>query len=292
MTLSNKKPELMIPETLFKFCSVNENTFSNLLNNTAWFSPPSLFNDPFDCQIEYIPKEDNISIEELKVIATENNIEFTDSFNADVFLAGKNFFKKSLENFWDEISVLSLTDNITNTTMWSHYAESHKGICIEYKTDTFIHSDMMMLDKVEYEDNIVSKLKFSDLYMWILKNIDIKEIDAYGDLFENIYANTLTQDDIALIEKTKIHEIDFKEILRNFFYIKSGDWRYESEWRAIRDKSGLFGMEHDSIVSITFGYKTPSYFKTAIMKIFKSAKVVFFEMQRNGNVLIRNKYIP
>lgn len=289
MVLSKKNSELMIPETLFKYCSVNENTFSSLLGNTLWFSLPSSFNDPFDCQIEYMPEEDMTSIEELKVIAEVNNIELADSFNDNAFLAGKRRFKQLLESCRDKISVLSLTDNINNTTMWSHYADSHKGICIEYRADTFFHNDIIMVDKVKYEDNIVTQLKFSDLFIWFLKSIDIEKIDMHGVLLDKIHEGTLTQDDITLIEKTKIHEIDFKGILRTALYIKSDDWRYESEWRATRDKPGLFEIEHDSIVSITFGYKTPPYFKKSIKSIFKNSKAVFFEMQRKGNVLTRNK---
>jgi Protein of unknown function (DUF2971) len=48
-----------------------------------------------------------------------------------------------------------------NTLMWSHYADQHKGICIEFNSTEFIYNSGRILE-VEYSDNI-KKIPPSDM---------------------------------------------------------------------------------------------------------------------------------
>lgn len=54
-----------------------------------------------------------------------------------------------------ETSILSLSSNRDNALMWSHYADSHKGICLEFDT-RIPNSPFAMSQPVNY------KIKFDD----------------------------------------------------------------------------------------------------------------------------------
>ncbi len=83
---------------LFKFYSVNKNSISSLVNKFAWYSSPNDFNDPFDTAL--------IDNDYLRLI-----------------------------NFNNE-KILCLTESRDNFLMWSHYADCHRGFCVEFEDYT------------------------------------------------------------------------------------------------------------------------------------------------------------
>lgn len=42
----------IIPRKLYKYYSVNDNLYKVIRNHACWFSKPSDFNDPFDCNLD------------------------------------------------------------------------------------------------------------------------------------------------------------------------------------------------------------------------------------------------
>lgn len=89
----------------YKFISCSEYLFRTLINGEIRLAPPSSFNDPFDCPIELLPGNnealEKIYKECLKVTC----------------------FTRPIKDGNREEDVL----------FWSHYADSHKGVCIKYK---------------------------------------------------------------------------------------------------------------------------------------------------------------
>jgi tetratricopeptide (TPR) repeat protein len=104
---SNDEEKKIEKKRLFRFKEVNTNTLKELINNQLYTSfPKDDFNDPFDCNYEYLDKA-----------------EF------------HNQFKKV------RISYSSMSDDknpepYKNKLMWSYYAKGHQGICIEYELQT------------------------------------------------------------------------------------------------------------------------------------------------------------
>lgn len=84
--------------TLYRFRPFNQHTITELLTEKLHFSHPNTWNDPFE--------------DDSDVIYLNRYACFTENTND-----GEK-------------------DALQNILMWSHYADSHKGICIEYEHDT------------------------------------------------------------------------------------------------------------------------------------------------------------
>ncbi|WP_394182678.1 DUF2971 domain-containing protein [Marinomonas posidonica] len=144
----------MRPDSLYKYCPIysdnfeNERSIENLINSHAVFSNRHNFNDLFDSKIDFIRP----TRAKLKKLASEMNAKMRSDFKRD-FL-GEDWEEKYLaveqeiSRVFDRYLYYCLTDKPDSNLMWSHYANSHKGFCIEWSSE-FINAD-----KVRYESEI------------------------------------------------------------------------------------------------------------------------------------------
>ena len=79
----------------------------HLQNHKMSLSSPSTFNDPFDC-----------------------HMAFPGTPRQDLFTRSRNI----VDTIW---RVGCLTESPCNRLMWSHYANNHRGLCIEYDFSAF-----------------------------------------------------------------------------------------------------------------------------------------------------------
>lgn len=114
---------------------------------------------------------------------------------------GELYYKENLINviqniLYEEIGkkgVLSLSEKWNCPLMWSHYADEHRGLCIEY--DMTDH-DCRNIKAVDYKHP--RSIKVSDIIAWKKHSIEAEN-----------------------------------NILNTFFYSKARQWHYEKEWRDI-----------------------------------------------------------
>lgn len=97
-----------------------------------WFSSPANFNDPFDCKTyPRIPSEDELAL----YLATnaENASEKDYKMIRDgIRIAGKKLAKQAIDDIMNRSGVKCFTPNNDTILMWSHYTNSHKGICLGF----------------------------------------------------------------------------------------------------------------------------------------------------------------
>jgi hypothetical protein len=125
-----------IPQYLFKYRTL-ESLEKILQNNSLWFSNPQDFNDPFDCQIVV---EGNHSEKELKelikrtVHAPITDLEVAQLAKEVATIPGKceEILNTSITNFMARNGVCCFAGNESNLLMWSHYSNSHKGVCLKF----------------------------------------------------------------------------------------------------------------------------------------------------------------
>lgn len=132
-----------VPKKIYRYHSISTRTFIGLDKESVWFSHPSKFNDPYDSSAVFFKDlmragwEDEMKkvnttpfeIKQLKKLIKEK--EYT--MNADFVEKGR-----------DSIRVCCFTENKDSVLMWSHYADQHKGICVEYDFTSLPANDLRL----------------------------------------------------------------------------------------------------------------------------------------------------
>lgn len=240
------------PKTLYKYKPINEYTFASLINNTIYFPVAENLNDPFDSQLMYSVDDENIEdiigslYEDHRVPEGVNKNELE-----RIFDVAKAALHNSLSEAHQKIGILSLTTKHDNTVMWTHYADSHKGICIEYDCDILKKHSEIIIRHMDYVDNLPSILK----------------------LFVG-----------------KAPKISIDDIAKAIFFYKHTTWTYESEWRILNSNPGNNYYSDSFIKSITFGCNTNPSIRDAICRLFKEKDVSLFEMKKINNKLDREPF--
>ena len=144
---AQKKP----PPRLYRYRKLDEATISTIVNSVIYFSKGDQFNDPFDCRLRYNHEgTDEEWRELLKRMLQRNFPEFSQEQVTNLvekkIREGAHRDLRFLDQIDDDAQrerinktgILCLTASPTNILMWSHYADSHKGCCLEFSTGTRI----------------------------------------------------------------------------------------------------------------------------------------------------------
>lgn len=145
-----------------------------------------------------------------------------------------------------------------NTLMWSHYANSYAGFCVEYDF-TKMTSIIGFIKKVEY-----SKTR---------PTISLKDVGISG---------------LKVIEKedgTKSTEIIYKETnlekILEYISVKDICWKYEDEWRivnVVEEPYTPYFIEMSEIKSITFGINIDHLCKQLLWDVCQEKGISCYEL--------------
>lgn len=123
--------------TIYKYFRVNEFLFDTLISNELYFSSISQFNDPYDCYFTGISK---IPVEDFKVFLKNSNIsqdlhnKYLHALQSHPQELSKQLSKLFI-NQLNYIGICCFSKVKNNLLMWSHYAESHKGVVLGFDFD-------------------------------------------------------------------------------------------------------------------------------------------------------------
>lgn len=280
-----------IPPKLYKYVPADA-AKSILRSGALRFSSPILFNDPFDAQIEasFPFTDDNLEeylgrrvlglldknstppaklnppfVELFELFKSERAQEKTNNQILESYIASARL-ARSLSSSgtpqkeplaWKsrlrEFRVSAFSDRNESISMWSHYADHHRGVCIEFVTS---------------ESNIVGQAK------QVLYEDDLPKflpVDQWGDFLLGL------------------GEPDFMGLLRQYLLRKSVEWKYEREWRVFFPNPGpdeLFidvKFRPEDLTGIFLGVRISELDRLAIESLcrgrFNSAKI--FLAKRN-----------
>jgi len=260
-----------LPAKLYKYCSFSANTLQVLSREEVYFANPASFNDPLDCKPTIDVNVDRLSLEKLflKMLADkigkeealrrlqkccDSSSEIGD-YKTDI-KAGEYYdlilastIQNELMREMSEVGVLSLAKHWHCPLMWSHYADQHHGICIEYNTANHMCTKMhIAIQAVGY--NKPRAIKASDLVEWKLRD----SIEA----------------------KNTIRDI--------FFFVKAKPWRYEQEWRALSNRVGL-ECSPFQISAVYFGLRSANAVQTTLVKLFADdyRRIKFYDVYAPDN---------
>lgn len=104
-----------------------------------YFPSRTQFNDPFDCLMPDMSHISDQDFHDLMVNrAKEEFLEMPESQRAqyaeEMHSLGRPEIERILQEYVDRLGVLSLSGKPDNATMWAHYANNHKGMCLEFDT--------------------------------------------------------------------------------------------------------------------------------------------------------------
>lgn len=136
-------------------------------------------------------------------------------------------------NFETLIGVLSLADKWNSVLMWSHYANEHRGLCLEFETADHKCVD---LQEVDYDSSRVIDL--SEIYRW----------------------KVTSKSDAAALIKQKV------------IFTKADMWKYEGEWRATATPPGAYSAPL-MLKAVYFGARCDSSIVTTIVKLFAGSEI-------------------
>lgn len=152
----------------------------------------------------------------------------------------------SLENLLSKnqnLGIFSLSKTFKDELLWAHYANKHKGFCIEYDLNLLLES---FNPEKAYSYSVIYKNKVPEISFFDLSKKD-------------------------------------DSILRKMSSIKSRRWEYEKEYRIITNNYGEQQYNFNALKSIYFGMRIDSIEKDSIFKTLKERDIKFYQMQRIEN---------
>jgi len=243
---------------LYKFRDFSENTDKIILNSEFYFASPKRFNDPFDCNLSY--RQDYTQEE---ILARYEYLTSRLSFTKDQFIKkyGLNLeeflnkYPKLNDKLVSQLGILSLSKSSKNITMWSHYANEHKGLAFELHVDEdydFFHGYGI----VEYKE------KYDLLSYTNLTNED------YTKLFLTKYTDWEYEEEIRVIDYNKNGIRKFnKKALKTIYFGYRAD---ETNIKKIIKLCQLNGFSHVK---------------------FKKAKLILGEFALDFDEIDKNEYL-
>ena len=201
------------PKSFFKYFGTQDHHFAGLEDGYLFLSPPSYFNDPFDCSLDLV--------------------DFSSRSN-------KNFNKKAVDRFKQrikDIGVCCFSRINDSILMWAHYANSHRGFCLEFNTDNANLTGVHPLDVIYTEkliklnfhnsaDDAISNMIFTKSLSWQYE----EELRCIGD-------GLVSQDD----RKKHFHASELKAV---YLGVKCDEATVEKIKAIIKSKYPLTKMYH------------------------------------------------
>lgn len=211
----------------FKFKPVNKYLIESLVRPSIYFPAPDKLNDPFDCSLD-IRKSFRYAAE----VSTGNRRKSLEAALASGVL---------LELFagqFQEIGVCSfsllLEGSFDEPLLWSHYADSHKGVCLLYRfPEAFLDDPKKIIgvDTVQYGINVLTD--------WLVNSV--------------IQPNE--GDDFVI------------GLVKAYLTAKNKPWEYEKEARIIRTTHGALDIPRGFLEQVCFGLRTPQADRDLVMKL-------------------------
>jgi Protein of unknown function (DUF2971) len=232
---------------LFKYRTVNEYTRQIICNGELYFARPDQFNDPFDCRLDILDGLDRealraeassasqgLAIDTARVIIQSGTHEPYDrlSVREAIKLRFVNAYEDELGKYCDlpnsissiraavgKIGIFSMSKLSDDILMFSHYANNHKGIVLEFEVE-------------EGQE-------------------PFQEVESVR------YATTMAP-------VTASNALDL-------ILIKSWQWTYEQEVRALKPVAGIHKFQPNTLKSIVFGAEMDPKDKVLVLNWIKDS---------------------
>ena len=160
---------ILLPKFLYKYRHPDKRTLNLLRNGEIYFSSISQLNDPFEGSIPYVIDIKNLTYNDVfrklypffkqrRPMIDNNRIS---QYIGDVYRNKENLTEYSVDHINEtnisidkSFGIFCLTTEKNNFLMWSHYSNSHKGICIGFNSGILYDAIGNYIGKVEYKKEL------------------------------------------------------------------------------------------------------------------------------------------
>lgn len=188
-----------IPQSVFKYYSINENSISAILNQYLFCSHPYHLNDSMDCSTLLW---DFSTLSEPLFLKFYEQYNLLELFDTDYEKDKKAGFAQTKELFFNFITnhagIISLTAQPLHTLMWAHYS-SESGFMVELDWETV--KDNLKKENPNLNNYVFFPVQYVD---------NLESINFFGANFGSA--------DVPFLYSVGI---------------KRKEWAYEDEWRLI-----------------------------------------------------------
>lgn len=225
-----------IPNTIYQYRSINKYLIDSLKTNTLFFSNPFDFNDPFECRpAQFVAKANDVKIYKKFLLNSEfqQNIDFAKNLKPDLHTAG--WLLQANHNMSKKIGVSCFTTKCDDVLMWSHYADSHKGICLIIDT----------LSDPEFIGNIrkVKYVKIREKFNYL------RTPDMIYDFFSKKYIKWKYEDEVRIFKLEKGPHSFKKELIKGVIFGCNTSVRQKNKIRKILIANGYTCEFYQAITS-------------------------------------------
>ncbi|MEG0259563.1 MAG: DUF2971 domain-containing protein, partial [Lysinibacillus sp.] len=182
---------------LYKYRMINEFSIDNLTDDTTYFRKATAFNDPYDSALTTVNESGyehdhkmpfikmmaeifDVSVDQIEPIMNglsyketlelllynysdfknkpELVLSLVEKFLKETELVFGEYNSSISELYQEKAFVSCFSEDPTSMLMWSHYADNHKGIAIEYDFNKLNIEDEALwgLHPVHYTDNLLN----------------------------------------------------------------------------------------------------------------------------------------
>ena len=187
---------------------------------------------------------------EKQTIHLSENGNFNDVYEGLPSSQLQDLTSKDLILLNDAARITCFSETNDNLLMWSHYADSHKGFCVEY--------DLKLLNR---KDDVLKHI-FPIVYQ--------KQRTIKADIQSII--EQIAELDQAIIQDSD-YNTDYLNCLLPMFVTKGVYWEYEKEWRVIYTKlekyqkyMNISNIPFECITGIYLGHRIDSLIKEIILE--------------------------
>lgn len=284
----------------------------SLRNDTVHLSNPEIFNDPFDCLMNFDHERALVAVlddfashlgldingcsdswelssaiaNHLKAIRDEelprlaslrddmhsigNQIDYLSLLidaNQHGGLSGESVLSMAQKRIDLQTSLIRscrvacFTTDVSNLYMWAHYADEHRGFCVEYALPS---ADRPNMDSLEEKRQEYLRSNLFGVYYHMSKPDNT-------DLLVKLALNHLTLDDVGAL---------YSKILCS----KGSEWAFEQEYRLIvQDADAPSEMPFFPIKAVYLGLRMSDESKQEIAAMLSGKGIQVFEMRASDS---------
>lgn len=163
----------------FRFRSVSQFLYNEILERYIYFATPKSFNDPF----EFTFSQDNLDdvvLEMFSNMVESRNLKPDGETVRQVKGQMKAALLKSLLEKYDDMQSRGLccfTGTNDNVLLWGHYANGHRGVCLEYDKALFETGKAIEVRYSDTPPRLYAKGEEIDTERWFKEFVATKSID-------------------------------------------------------------------------------------------------------------------